>query len=193
MKIRMIAAAAALVLSAGAQAATVWSDNFDSDAQGLNVGLSGWTLTDGTVDVIPVGGSFHFLPEANGNYVDLDGSTGQAGTITKTLTGLADGAYALTFELAGNHRDGGVEATTVTLSGAADTLLTPGANDDAFFTIIGHASGGSLTFSFHDASTDNIGALLDNVSVTAVPETGSLSLMLAGIAALGFAARRRRS
>ncbi len=193
MKIRMLAVAAAMVLSAAAHAAPVYSDNFDSDAQGLNVGVAGWTLTGGTIDVVPVGSSFQFLGAANGNYVDLDGSTGQAGTITKTLTVLADGAYALTFELAGNHRDGGVEATTITLSGAANTVLTPAVNDDAWYTIVGSATGGTLTFSFHDASADNIGSLLDNVSVTAVPEPGSLPLMLAGFAALGFAARRRRS
>ena len=82
---------------------------------------------------------------------------------------------------------------TITLSGAANTVLTPAVNDDSFYTIVGYASGGVLTFSFHDASNDNIGSLLDNVSVSAVPEPGSVSLLLAGLAALGFAARRRRS
>ena len=196
MKLKMLAVAAAMVLSAAAHAAApVYVDNFDSDAQGLNVGLVGWTISgaNATIDVVPVGASFQFLGAANGNYVDLDGSTGHAATITKTLTGLADGQYALTFELAGNHRDGGTEATTITLSGAANTVLTPAVNDDSFYTIVGYASGGVLTFSFHDASNDNIGSLLDNVSVSAVPEPGSVSLLLAGLAALGFAARRRRS
>ena len=196
MKLKMLAVAAAMVLSAAAHAAApVYVDNFYSDAQGLNVGLVGWTISgaNATIDVVPVGASFQFLGAANGTYVDLDGSTGHAATITKTLTGLADGQYALTFELAGNHRDGGTEATTITLSGAANTVLTPAVNDDSFYTIVGYASGGVLTFSFHDASNDNIGSLLDNVSVSAVPEPGSVSLLLAGLAALGFAARRRRS
>src|ERR1700712_905100 len=131
MNFKMLAIAATMAISVGAQAATpVYTDNFDGDAQGLNVGVTGWTLTGGTIDVVPVGSSFHFLGSGNGNYVDLDGSSWQAGTLTQTLTGLADGPYALTFELAGNHRDGGVETTTITLSGAANTLLTPGMNDD---------------------------------------------------------------
>jgi hypothetical protein len=33
--------------------------------------------------------------------------------------------------------------------------------------------------------------LLDNISVSSVPEPATMSLFLAGIAALGFAARRR--
>ncbi len=194
MMIRTLAVAAAMALSAAAHAAPVFSDNFDGDAQALSSVPSGWTVTGGTVDVIPLGGSFHFLPDTNGNYIDLDGSSGQAGTLSRKLTGLAPGAYMLTFELAGNHRDGGVEATDVTISGGDDAVYFPSMNDSGVFTLYGYSSDGTLTISFHDDSHDNIGALLDNVSVSAVPvpEPGSLSLMAAGLAALGLVVRRRR-
>jgi hypothetical protein len=193
MKFRTLAVAASMAVAAGAHAATVFSDNFDADAQGLNASVSGWTVSGGTVDVVPVGGSFHFLPAANGNYIDLDGSTGAAGTLSKTLTGLAVGAYSLTFELAGNFRNGGTEATTVSFGGNS-TVFTPSSETSTeYFTITGYSTDGTLTLSFKDDSHDNIGALLDNVSVSAVPEPATLSLLLAGIAALGFAARRRRA
>ena len=195
MKLRMLPVAAAMVLSASAHATGwTWSDDFNGNAGGLNTVPAGWTIsgTNASVDIIPEGGQFNFLP-GNGEFVDLDGSTGHAATLSKTFSGLADGQYALTFELAGNHRDGGTEFTTVSISNGADGHYTPGQNDDAYHTIYGHAVGGVLTISFYDNSNDNVGALLDNVNLSAVPEPGNMVLMLAGLAAIGAVARRRRS
>ena len=194
MKFRMLAVAAAMALSAGAHASSVvFSDDFDSDTPGLNTvpSLQGWTITNGgTVDVIPEGGQFNFL--GSGEFVDLDGSTGKSGELTNSIS-VAPGWYSMTFELAGNHRDTNPDTVTVTLGGTSvqDTPVSETSTD--YYTVTGYTSTGSLTFSFLDSSSDNIGALLDNVTISAVPEPGNLALMLAGFAALGVVARRRRS
>ena len=54
---------------------------------------------------------------------------------------------------------------------------------------------GTLTAFAGTASADNVGPILDNftLSVTAVPEPATWSLLIAGFAMTGFAARRRRS
>ncbi len=56
------------------------------------------------------------------------------------------------------------------------------------------ASGGLTTLRFwNDQDANTHFAMLDNVSVTAVPEPETYAMMLAGLGALGFMARRRKA
>jgi hypothetical protein len=193
MNIRLIAAAAALVLSAGAHAA-VFSDNFDADVQGTDKTPVGWTLSAGTNDVDIIGTGFYDLQPGNGNYIDLAGSNGAAGAaiLSKDFM-VGAGTYTATFELAGNLRDGTTDIVTVLFGGSSlPVTLAPTAAFGTYSITTTLAAPGSLTLSFEDSRAGNIGALLDDVTVSAVPEAGNLSMMLAGLAALGFAARRRR-
>jgi hypothetical protein len=184
-----------------ARASVLLSDNFNSENGGnptLNyAGFANWTvgagIGGGTVDLIG-NGYFDFLP-GNGLYVDLDGSTYVAGQLISNLN-FAPGTYTLQFDLAGNQRDGGLETVVVTM-GNFSTSLTP-AEFDPFttHTYTFTTTGGQLSF-YDSTSNDNIGALLDNVSVStatsAVPEPGSLTLLSLGVATMGaFTWMKRR-
>lgn len=50
---------------------------------------------------------------------------------------------------------------------------------------------GAYDLSFSNAGGDNVGALLDNVSVSAVPEPETLAMLLAGLGLIGTVARRK--
>ncbi|MET0383071.1 MAG: PEP-CTERM sorting domain-containing protein [Burkholderiaceae bacterium] len=192
MKTRFLAAAALMALAAGAQAAApVFADTFDANpAVGVDLTPANWSLSgNGDVDIIG-DGYFDFIP-GNGKYIDLDGSDGAAGHLA-TSFGVAAGVYTATFQLAGNHRDGSTDAVTVTF-GNTTQIFNIGAQD-AFttYSLTTTAAAGDLSLSFHDGRDGNVGALLDNVSVTAVPEPTGATLLLAGLLGLGAVARRRR-
>jgi hypothetical protein len=151
------------------QREAIFADDFDSYPLALNSASFGgnWHVTDGTVDVIG-DGSFDFYP-GHGRYVDLDGSTRAAGWFVSRPLELSAGEYELRFSLGGSRR-GDTNVVDVSF----------GAAYQESFTLPSHAplapvvrsvtleTPGVARLSFHNRGGDNVGAILDDVSVTAI-------------------------
>jgi len=194
---KTLAALAFAVLSTAAQAQTIFSDSFETATLGLNTTPTGWTVTNpgGTVDVIG-GGLFGGLCAGSGQCIDLDGSTGLAGVLSRSFNLNSGTTYTLSFDIAGNRRGAGTETGVVTLGGASlNYSLTDSSPAAAYQTMslaFTPASTGLYTLSFANAGGDNQGAILDNVTLTAaVPEPTSAALLLLGLGGVALLKRRR--
>jgi hypothetical protein len=218
------------------QATIYFSDNFNSDNGGapflnfgtpnqdgngnagtLNPVFPNWTVTSGSVDLIGYTGvgtysgwsapDYDFLP-GNGLYIDLDGTTGQDGTITSKGIALAAGNYQLSFSLANSQRDqADSTAVSVTVGLASQIFDTPDEPEEVIgfqtetmnFTV--PSGGETVNLVFADTTVpgdDDVGALLDNVVVSSngapnpgAPDGGSTA-MLTGMALIGLGALRRK-
>lgn len=195
---------AVALTAAPAHAAVIFSENFDAENGGVGSlnysSFANFSVSSGSVDLIG-NGLWDFPPATTGHglYVDLDGSTSDAGLMLANPIAVAPGDYTVFFQLAGNQRGGGDEVVTVDLfldgtNISTGLMLVP--ETQPFFGYLmpfSVASSGAFTFSFQNAGGDNVGALLDNITVNqirAAPEPASL-LLLGSALALGLARRRR--
>lgn len=192
-----LATVAVLVPAGSASAIPIFSDNFNSENGGVGIlnytGFTNWDVTGGgTVDLIG-NGFFDFYP-GHGLYVDLDGSTGNAGTLSlKSSVGpFTAGNYVLTFLLGGSTR-GDTNTVDVVVGGASQSFTLASGDPLASRTIpFNLAASGPLNLTFHNLGGDNVGLILDNVSIDAVPEPATLVLLGSGLTALALRRRRRQ-
>ena len=162
MKLRHLAAAAALAVGS--------ASSFAISLGGLNLstGSAGFSNT-------PIAGLF-------------------TDTLTFTLTTASIANGSITGVVNGNQD---VDFTSIVISGPGGpfnyTLLLPDpvevwATPAAGFTL----GAGAYTLTLTGTNSASIGSYGGNFAVTPVPEPQTLALMLAGLGAVGFVARRRK-
>ncbi len=111
MNKRIWLAASLLALSGSANAAVVFSDNFEGDAAGLSLTtLQNFKVTDGvTVDVVSPATAGGYGMSVTSKVVDLDGTPGPATITSKDAFSFAAGdLVTLTFDLSGSQRGNGI-------------------------------------------------------------------------------------
>ncbi|MBI5094588.1 MAG: PEP-CTERM sorting domain-containing protein [Candidatus Hydrogenedentes bacterium] len=208
---RRVLTSLALVLASGAALAdsVVFLDGFESYSSGSILNWtppvsSPWTLSNGTIDLIHTGNyalsASAGLDLLNGQsfFLDMDGSTHQAGLLDLHNILTPGQQYQLDFIVSGNQR-GNIGYTT---SDTVDVALLQGSTAISLVnTTLAHNAPWQIqnaTFTYQSGdiirfrdlgSTDNVGYLLDNVRISAVPEP--ISMVMLGFLGAGMLGVRK--
>ena len=181
--------------------AVIFSEDFDASlpASALNANVPGWDELNGTVDYIRSGGFGIACRGGSGGCIDLDGSTSNAADFTSSMTFnlLAGTTYTLSYWFSGSQRSG-LNSLTVAFGGGTSMHTDIPAN--APFTLgtlmVTPVSNATSQIVFSNAGGDNIGLILDDVSLdasvpsTVIPEPSSVLLLCSGLACAGLLRRR---
>lgn len=199
---KLISASLLAFACVSANAGIIFSDNFDSEAGANGISqlnynsFTNWTVGNGTVDVVANTNGWGIRCAGNsGKCVDLDGSTGNAGELTSNAFNLAAGNYVLTFDISGNQRNSSSDSMLLTLGGYINDTIS--LNATAPWQTVSYAfnvnSASSNNISFNHNGGDNIGIMLDNVTLTSsVDEPATIALLSLGLLGLGAARRKQK-
>jgi PEP-CTERM motif len=188
-----------LVCSASANSILL-QENFNELTPALGVTSAGaFTAINGTnVDILGGGlfGNLCVSPES-GNCIDLDGTGGnsQGDIETGAITLFHGTHYTLSFDLIGSQR-GVTTSTTVSFGPYSKTFILSSNDDtDGIVTVSFTVPSTMVThLQFQSNTPGDIGALLDNVSITTstVPEPSALVLLGSGLVGVALCHLRVR-
>jgi hypothetical protein len=175
----------------------IFSENFNSvtpsnpGTLNLTSGVPGFTVTSGNVDLIGTD-SFNFYP-GNGTYVDLSGGT--AGTIQSSAFNFTAGqTVTLSFSYGANGANRSAEVSLGSLLAPTAVNATQSTTFQVFTTTFYVASSTTASLRFTSLSLGVAGVVIDNVSITAVPEPAMLpALLTLGSVGGGLLLRRKQS
>ncbi|MEY2884108.1 MAG: hypothetical protein RL490_1832 [Pseudomonadota bacterium] len=210
MKILLLLGSA-LALSSAASAVTVVNGSFED---GIAIGpsgvaalptddvtsLPGWRVLADGIDYV----DSTVYQASNGNR-SVDLSTGTPGGVVQRIGGFTQGlTYQISFDISADPNDPALRPKTkrglVSATGGNtsifDYVLTDANSPTNMrwqtYTYRFQASSAFQNIQFRSLDQSEYGIVLDNVSISAVPEAASWVLMIAGFGMVGFAARRRR-
>ncbi|MGG7567997.1 VPLPA-CTERM sorting domain-containing protein [Rhodovulum sp. DZ06] len=216
MKKTFLTGAAALsLLAAGPAAASsmIFLETFDDEAADGYVSnapstfFDQFTVTSGSVDIIPQGVFGLSCDGGAGGCVDMDGSSGASGELTSDLIAIQAGFdHDVAFAYSGAQRGGADDLMFSIIDEFGGVLFTDtivGLSFSAPYALYTHSFSVpvdvSVSLVFETFGNDNQGPLLDSISVfrldnppSDVPLPAAAPLMALGLAGLGLAARRRK-
>ena len=170
----------------------------DIDIPAGSTAITGWLVTGGSIDYL---GSAWDVSDGT-RAIDLDGRDATLSGINQTFSTTPGTEYLVSFDLSGNPQGGtSLKAMRVTVEGFSQdyTFDTTGQTLDMLiwqslsFSFLAQDATATLAFTSLSSSPSSYGALIDHVSVTAVPEPSTALLLASGVAiALRWALRRSR-
>lgn len=178
-------------------------DDFNANSPNLNAVPQGWSIGNGGyVDIIGhcSGITYYNVLPGNGCYIDLDGSSGQPGQLTRSLPLKGGRSYQLRFRLAGSQNPSSPSDTVKVDFGTETQAFTLADTDPFSFHAFSFnpLTNGSYAMSFLNLGvSDMYGILLDDVSVTDSQARDHTDLpaplpLLGAGTAYGFSRRLRR-